>query len=396
VRWRGSSAWWLCAVVLVALNLRTSIASVPPVADAISADLGLNATGTGLLTTLPVVCMGLFAPVAVLASRRVGRGFVLAPAVGLIASGTGLRAIPDAVPLFAGTVLAGIGIAVAGALLPPLVRERFAGRVGPVTGLYTAGLIGGAMLAAALTEPIRLRVGGAWSTALAVWALPALLAVVAWLTVAGPRSTAAVATAAPEPRAGHPWRDRVTWWATLFMGGQSLLYYGALAWLAARYTAIGFDAAEAGLLLGVFSATQLVSALGLPALVHRTGALPAGVAVSVGTTTAMLAAIAVVPAAAPWVWAALLGLGAGGMFALALTVLGSLGRNPAEAAAASSLAFFVGYLLASLGPVTAGALRDLTGGYRAPFLALAAVGVGILVAGLAAARAVVRPRASGL
>jgi CP family cyanate transporter-like MFS transporter len=104
----------------------------------------------------------------------------------------------------------------------------------------------------------------------------------------------------------------------------------------------------------------------------------------------MLVAVAVVPAAAPWApwaWAALLGLGMGGQFALALTILGSLGRGPAESAAVSGMAFFVGYPLAAAGPVAAGALHDLTGGYRTPFLALAAVGVGTLAAGVAAARA---------
>src|SRR2546430_2406289 len=50
----------------------------------------------------------------------------------------------------------------------------------------------------------------------------------------------------------------------------------------------------------------------------------------------------------------------------------------------SGMAFFIGYLLAALGPVAAGALRDVTGGYRVPFLALAGVGVMTLLAGMAA------------
>src|SRR5439155_160467 len=172
---RGAAAVgpWLVAVVLVALNLRTPIASVPPLADTIAAALHLGGAATGLLTTLPVVCMGLFAPVGALASRRFGRERVLAAAVALIAAGTAVRAVPSAAVLYASAVLAGTGIAVAGALLPPLVRARFPGRVGPVTGVYTAGLIAGAMLAAALTEPARVRLGGSWPLALAAWAVPA-------------------------------------------------------------------------------------------------------------------------------------------------------------------------------------------------------------------------------
>ena len=187
-------------------------------------------------------------------------------------------------------------------------------------------------------------------------------------------------------RGASPWRSRTAWLAALFMGGQSLMYYAPLAWLAARYTAVGVPAASAGALLGLFSATQLVSALAMPALAHWFGALRALVTGCVGLSTLMLALIAVVPGAAPAAWASLLGIGVGGQFALALTLLGSLGRGPADAAAIAGMAFFVGYLLASVGPVAAGALHDLTGGYLVPFLAMAAVGVGTLAAGTAAAR----------
>jgi MFS transporter, CP family, cyanate transporter len=261
-----------------------------------------------------------------------------------------------------------------------LVRGRYPHRIGPVTGLYTAGLIGGAMLAAALTEPARAAFHGSWPAALAVWAVPAALALAVWLPLAGGGSAAA------GPHAAPPWRDRSAWFAALYMGGQSLMYYGILAWLAARYTAVGVPPAEAGLLLGLFSAAQLVSALALPVLAHRLGRIRLLIAGSVATSTAMLAVIALVPTAAPYPWTLLLGLGVGGQFALALTVLGSLGRGPAESAAVSGMAFFVGYLFAALGPVAAGALRDLTGGYRVPFLALAAVGVVTLLAGVAAGR----------
>ena len=381
------TAYWLLAVVLVALNLRTPIASVPPLADRIGGELRLSGTALGLLTTLPVVCMGLFAPVGARASRRYGAGRVLAAAVALIVAGTAVRVLPGAAPLYAGAVLAGIGIAVGGALLPPLVRARFPDRVGPVTGLYTAALIGGAMLAAGLTEPARRWLGGslgsrATPAALALWALPAVLALLVWLPLVRSRTPAPV-VAGP---VRTPWRSRTAWLAALFMGGQSLMYYGPLAWLAARYTAIGSSAATAGVLLGLFSAVQLVSALGLPLLAHRLGGLRALIAGSVGLSTVMLAVIALVPSGAPYLWAGLLGLGVGGQFALALTLLSSMGRDHAESGAIAGMAFFVGYLLAAAGPVAAGALHDATGGFRVPFLAFVAVGVGTLLAGVTAAR----------
>jgi CP family cyanate transporter-like MFS transporter len=363
---------WLAAIILVAVNLRPAIASVPPLADAIAADLRLSATALGVLTTLPVLCMGLFAPAGAIAARRFGTDRVLAASVALIAVGTALRVFSSLIPLYCATALAGVGIAVVGALLPPLVRARFPDRVGPVTGLYTAGLIGGALLAASLTAVLPYR----WSVSLSLWSLPASVALAAWLFLVPP------VPFVRRPAAPAPWRSSRAWYATIFMGGQSLLYYAALAWLAARYTAIGDSQAHAGLLLGLFSGTQLVSSLGMPLLAHRFGDLRPWIVLSLTLTGVCLALVAFAPNPLGWLWVSILGLGVGGQFALALTVLSGLGGTAAESAAATGMALFVGYLLAAAGPVLAGALRDSTGGYTVPFAALAAFSVPVLLAGV--------------
>src|SRR4029450_1120364 len=73
----------LVVLVAVALNLRPTLASVPPVLDTTQADLGLSATGGGLRAALPVVCMGVFAPVGAALARRVGREAAVACALAL-------------------------------------------------------------------------------------------------------------------------------------------------------------------------------------------------------------------------------------------------------------------------------------------------------------------------
>jgi MFS transporter, CP family, cyanate transporter len=383
---RRRHLWWLGAVVLVALNLRPAIASVPPLADTISADLGLSAAATGVLTTLPLVCMGLFAPLGPSAARRFGTDRVLAAALVLTAVGTALRAVAQPGVLYAATTLVGIGIAVGGALLPSLVRARFPDRIGPVTGLYTAGLIGGALLAAALTAQLPFH----WPWQLAFWTIPAVIALVAWLAVdtTGPPDAVPAPVAAPSADEGEvlpPWRSGRAWVAAFFMGGQSLLYYGPFAWYAARYTSIGVSTSRAGLLLGLVSATQLISSLGVPLLAHRSGKPRPWIAASVGLTGVCLALVALAPRAAPEVWASLLGLGIGGQFVLALTVLSTFGATARESAAVTGMALFVGYLLAAVGPVVAGAMRDATGGYTWPFAVFAVFSIPVLLAGLRAA-----------
>ncbi|HEX2156444.1 MAG TPA: MFS transporter [Actinomycetes bacterium] len=370
----------LVVVVGVALNLRPAIAAVPPVLDAIQRDLGLSATAAGLLTALPVVCMGAFAPVGAALARRVGQEAAVACALTLVTAGTLARGLDaSAAALYGGTLLSGIGIALGGALLPRVVKAWFPSRPGAVTGLYTAGLVTGAMLASAATVPLMDALSIGWPAAVAAWGLPAAAALAAWVPVTRRLRTAA--EAAPGP-VRLPWGSGVAWRVTLYMGSQSLLYYAALTWLSPLYLDAGWSADRAGLLLGLFSFTQIFSALAVPALADRTGDHRPWVALCVGATTAMLAALGLAPTAAPWVWAAVLGLGVGGMFALALTLLVKLASSPAAAARLSGMALLVGYLLAATGPVLAGALYDAAGSYRAPFLALAGIGVATLALGV--------------
>ena len=376
------------ALVLVALNLRPAIASVPPVLPDIQRDLRLSGTAAGALTALPVVCLGLFAPVAARLAGRFGVDRVVAWALVVLGAGTLARAVGGAAGLFAATFVAGIGLAVGGALLPGIVKAHFAAdRAATVTGLYTTGLAGGALLAAALTVPLRNLLGGAWAPALAVWALPAVAALAVWRRVAvpagpGPPGPGPAGEASPPARGGLPWRSGLAWRVTLYTGLQSLLFYASLTWLSPLFQARGWSAERAGALLAVFSLTQLVATLGLPVLADRTGDRRPWIALSVSACTAGLLALAVAPLAAPWLVAAVIGFGTGGQFAMALTLLVDAAADPAASRRLSGMAFLVGYLLAAAGPAAVGGLYDATGGFTAAFLALTVIGMVTLALGV--------------
>jgi CP family cyanate transporter-like MFS transporter len=389
----GRDAGWLVAIVLVALNLRAVITSVPPLAVDLAADLHLGAVATGALTTVPVACMGLFAPAAAFATRWAGQSTVLSAGVVLIAVGAALRGFGGTIGLFVATAIAGIGIAIAGTLLPGLVRARFPQRVGPVTGVYTAALIGGALLSSALSEPVRAVLDLSAQRALAVWSLPALVALAAWLLLTRTAGSGRATESTPASSQGRdetrmPWRDGWAWLGTAFMGTQSLLFYGSLAWLAPSAIQHGLSAQDAGLLLGLFSATQVLTAFVVPALAHRTGDVRPWVAASVGTATVGLVLVALAQDAfpgAPWVWAGILGLGMGSNFSLALSTITQLAPSSTAAPAYSGMAFLVGYSMAAIGPVLLGFLFDATGDYRVPFLTLAVLGPVAIALGVAAA-----------
>jgi CP family cyanate transporter-like MFS transporter len=324
--------------------------------------------------------MGVFAPLGAVVARRIGRERALAAALVLIAVGSVVRGIPNVFSLYAGSTVAGIGMAIGGTLLPGLVKAWFPRHAGTATGLYTTGIVGGAMAAAALSVPLYEALGSSWALALTVSAAPAVAALLVWW----PATRSAHADALPTEAGPMPWRSRAAWLVTLYMGGQSLLYYTELTWLSPMYIDAGFSARGAGLLLALFSATQLFTAFGVPLLADRTGGdRRPWLAACLTTNIVILVLLALVPMSAPWVWTGVLGLAAGGQLALGLTLLVDLAPTPADSARLSGMALGIGYLVASTGPVLAGALHDVVGEYRTPFLLLAAVGLATMMCGVA-------------
>src|SRR6476619_8008758 len=367
---------WVMALALVAVaaNLRIAITSVPPLLDAISADLGLSHAAAGALTTLPVLCMGLFAPVASRLAHHLGAVAAVLGAVISILVGTASRFAGDhVVVLSAGTFLCGVGIAVAGTLLPRLVKTFFPPeRTGLVTGLYMLAMMGGAALSSALAVPLADRLGS-WQASLGSWSVIALVGALAW----APFTMRANPHHAPDEEGPGrlPWRHHTAWLVAGYLTLQSWCFYSAVTWLAPTYVEHGWSRQSAGYLAAVFSGAQIVSGLLGPVLSDRTQdmrrlLLPAaalGVAGSVGIWLA--------PLTAPWLWAVVTGLGQGAAFSLALVLLVRYTRSPEASGRLTGMAFLISYGIASIGPVAMGLVRDVTGGLSLVWAVLAAIGV---------------------
>ena len=365
---------WLMALALVAVsaNLRTSIASVPPLVRTIAADLDLSNAWIGALTTLPVLCMGLFAPVAQRLAARIGAAMSVEIAVVCVGVGSLLRLAGAQVwALYLGTFVAGVGIAIGGTLLPRLVKALFPPeRSGLVTGLYMFAMMGGAAAASALAVPLE-GLLGSWQGSLASWSLLALVGALAWI----PLATRAFRhrTANPptdEGTHGLPWRHATAWLVAAYLTVQSFEFYSCLAWIAPSYVDRGWPPATAGYLLSVFTAAQLVSGLVAPALTdrihdHRALLMPAALLGVAG-----LLGLLLLPDAGPWVWVSLLGLGQGASFALGLVLLVDYSSSPSGSGRLAAMAFLVSYTSASFGPASMGALRDVTHGFHATWAVL--------------------------
>jgi CP family cyanate transporter-like MFS transporter len=378
---------WLLAVAIlvVACNLRPALTSLGPVLPEIRAGLPGLGGAVGLLTMLPVLCMGLAGPLAPVLARRWGAERVVLRGVAVLVAGLALRGLGQPLPLFAGTVVVGAAIGVVGVLLPGLVKRDFPGHGTLMTGLFTMALCWGAAFAAGVMVPLTGWLGGAWSWALGAWALPALFAALVWLPMIPRR--AAVAHA-PAPPVTGLWRQKLAWQVTLFMGLQSSLAYAVFGWLAPILRDRGLDAATAGWLVSFSVVLQLPAALVAPLLAGRCRDQRAAVLAVMACTLAGLLGCLYGPleGGAVWLWTAVLGIGQGGAFSVALTLIVLRARDGHVAAHLSSMAQGVGYTVAAFCPMALGMLREAAASWQPAGPLFAVVAALAVTAGLGAGR----------
>lgn len=368
----------LAGILAIALNLRPALTSLAPLLAAIQADTGLSATAAGLLTTLPVLCLGLFGALAPWLAQRLGVEPAMALALLVLAFGCSLRALAPPAGLFIGALLAGAAIGVLGVLLPALLKREYPRHAARLTGAYTLALCLGAGLAAGLTVPAVELFHLDWRGGLAIWSLPALVALLLWC----PQLRKARVSRRFQPDAGAPpsrprslWRDRLAWRVTLFMGLQSSLAYSVFGWLPLIFESRGASAFQAGLLLSGSLAAQLLTALLGPVIATRSQDQRIAVVLFLGLTLAGLLASLFAPLSLAWPAVIILGFGQGGSFSVALVLIVLRSRDAAITGQLSGMVQSVGYTLAAAAPVTVGVLHERNGEW---------VTVGVLFSGIVA------------
>lgn len=379
---RASRPLLVLGIVLVALTLRPVIAGFGPLLPRVQAELHASAATMSLLTTIPLVCWGIFALVTPGLTRWRSPEILIGLCTALIALGTWLRTGAALPPILLGTVLVGVGIAIVNVLLPSLLRRDFPRQLGLMTGLYSLAVVGGAALASALAVPLERTLGG-WRGSLGVWAWLSGAALFAWVPAMLGRPAR---SASPAARGPSVWSNPATLPVTLYMGTQSLVFFTWLTWLARLLQDRGLSAEAAGALLSLGNLVQLPFTLSVPVLASRLGNVRPLVFGLVACNAAGLLGLTLWPAASPLPWVLLLGVGAGSAFPLALHLIAVRARDAAEVPRLSATAQGFGYLLAASGPFLFGALHDLSGGWSASLSALLVGTAAMLVTGLWAAQ----------
>jgi len=137
------------------------------------------------------------------------------------------------------------------------------------------------------------------------------------------------------------------------------------------------DALSPGLVLGLFACVFAISSFGMGLKAGRSSDRRRWLALSSVITIAGIGGLAFAPTAYPVLCITLIALGQGMYFTLTMTLPLDNTHTPAEANAWSVFMLFIGYLLAALGPLTFGFLRDRTDGYFASYFLLFLVAIGL-------------------
>ena len=379
------SVWALLSLVFISLAIRPPVASIGPLVEELIRTEFLTLFQVSLMTSLPIVCFGLGAFLSPALVKRFTLNKAMMYVLIVLSVAMATRLIGGFPALMTSTIIIGLAIAVANVLIPTIVREQFPDRIELITGVYVTLLAISASFAAAIAVPSSDLLGG-WRGALAVWIIPAVLAIVFWVPLFRSKSVGkvtSVATHAEERKAVV--RSSLTWGIVFFFGLQSGGFYSILNWLPSLLIDRGMSAVDAGSLLGLTTFVGVPSGFLASLLFRKFKSLSL---IAVGMTSLTLAGLLMI-----WLTPELLvlacvitGFGFAATFPLSLTLIGSRASTSTQTTQLSALAQGWGYLISAAGTFGFGFLREVTGNWDASLVLVSVLTFIQLFAGAVAGR----------
>ena len=311
----------LFVIAAISLNLRLGITSVGPLMDTIRTSLSLSNAQASLLTTVPVLCMGIFASLATVLNKKYGSKFTLILMLSVLGVATALRGfVPGFSTLLITAFLIGLAIAVLGPTMSSVIKKYFPGHAAIAIGISTFFMSMGSAASAALTG-IFFEVSDSFMFALAIWSAFALFGVlvVAFVLKTGDKSNLPKQEVSKvKYKFPSPWKQIKPYLFMLFYALQAALYFSTITWLVPMSVENGMTLIQGGMLLSAVMSVQVIFNLLLPIMMEKYPArrnwiyfiLAAGTAATLlfwtGDHTLM------------WIAAFMMGIPLGGLYSAAL------------------------------------------------------------------------------
>jgi CP family cyanate transporter-like MFS transporter len=359
-------------LLILSFALRPGIVSIGPLLLHVRQAFRLTYSEVSLLTSIPDVCMGLFVLCVPKISRRLGTDRTVLLSLLLLGAAILLRALAHSTSfLLFWTTLVGIGIAIAGALIGGWIKQHFPNESSFFMGIYAGGLSIGATMAAGATGYIS-DAFGSWRVGAGVWFILGVSAIASWSYLT--RRFDAVRGNAihrnSEAAIELPWRNGRAWLLALFFGLSQFIAYACLAWIAPWNSEIHASAIPSGLVLSLFTLVLAAGSFAAGAVAGKSGDRRLWLALGTIVTVAGFAGLAFAPTSCPSAFIVMIAFGQGMCFALGMTLPLDNTTTAGQAHAWTMFVLCVGYVIAALGPLSFGFLRDRTGGFFDSYLML--------------------------
>jgi MFS transporter, CP family, cyanate transporter len=365
--------------VLVAANIRVPVTTIPPLLSR----LGIGVTAQSLLVTIPVICFAAGAMAGAPLRRLLGEERTIFILLVVMAAALALRGAYFTRALFPATLVISLCLAVLNVHVPSLVKRRFPHQQGRTMGTYTTSMTLGAGVSAALALPVVSLAGGSIRFGLAFWAIPAVLAAIAWAPQLRVPKPLIPRTAGDKP-AGI-WSHALAWQVMAFMGLSSGIFYAVYSWLPELNASHGIERSTTGYLLLLMSLFGVLGSLGGPILAVRMRDQKVAVIATAAAQILGFLGLFLAPSLTI-LWCAIFGIGNGGTLSVSLLLIVLRAGDSHVAARLSIMCHFGGYVIAAAGPFVVGSLHSATGEWSLPMFFLIAMSLACFGVGLGAAR----------
>lgn len=364
-------------IFLLGACMRTPITSIPSIVKEIAQSFHIPETSLGILTTIPLICFGIFSVIIPAISRRWGNEMAIAISLALLTLGSLMR-IANYSMLIWGTILVGVAITFINVLLPAIITDNLPTRVGSMTSLYNVSLSLFSAIGAYAITPLAQAAN--WNFAVAILSLLPLLTLLLWL----PNLRFNHRDHQASTKGANMWKNPRAWAMLIYFGASSFIFYTIVAWLPSMAESAGMSHNTASIVASLFQLFSLPASFAAPVLAARlhhrqvmvwiTGAL-----VVIGTILLMLPIGGLVYYA---LISALLGLGTAGTFSFIMTLFSLKTKSTADTSSLSGMVQSLGYLIAAIGPVIIGQLKAVTSSWMVSEIVMLIVTIIYTVTGL--------------
>ncbi len=329
--------------LLVSVNLRMAFSAADPLLVPLMQDLGLSLSSSGLFGLLPVMALGIAAPLGARLVAWVRPSHLIIYAMLAAVGGVIWRSYGGIVGLFGGTVIIGLGLGIAGTIILGVVKQVEKAHLPTLMSAYTACVSLGTAVGTGASTPVAHWLGD-WQQGLVFWGLPLLLAAALW----GELMLHSRHMHTQQHTLRSPilplLRKRPAIMVTLYYLFRVASTWLLIVWLTTILRHRGMPPDTAGYVPGLATICQIPFALAAGVLTRWLGGLGSLM------TTATLVAIAacwglLVAPLNLWVpFAMLLGFGMGSIFAIGMTLIATTEPDEAGTIALSGLAQGVGFI----------------------------------------------------